>query len=171
MAVTFAPACGEYPRMGEVSSRGEEYGMPADQAPVNGVNPDSVRRNHVSAQSDLTFEVDELRRELETFDSCPHSEASAAVLALVRAARRISHLARELAADPGAVSAARDEVSLAEVTGACLADEGRSVAAGDLEAALALIAKRLGPAAAGSDEGRVGRTLAAIANLRGSPGG
>jgi hypothetical protein len=34
MAVTFAPACGEYPRMGEVSSRGEEYGMPADQAPV-----------------------------------------------------------------------------------------------------------------------------------------
>jgi hypothetical protein len=77
--------------MGEVSSRGEEYGMPADQAPANGVNPDSVRRNHVSAQSDLTFEVDELRRELETFDSCPHSEASPPVLALVRAARRLSH--------------------------------------------------------------------------------
>ena len=144
--------------------------MPADQPPVSGVNHDSIRRDHVSAQSDVAFEVDELRRELETFHLCPHPEASDAVLTLVRAARRIGRLAQEVAADPGGVSAARDEVSLVQVTGACLADDGRSVAPGDLEAALALIAKRLGPAVGTSDAGRVGRTLAAIANLPGVAG-
>ena len=143
--------------------------MPADPPPAHGVNQNSTGRDHVSADSGLSFEVHELQRELQTFDLGPHAEASDAVLALVRAARRIGHLAHEVAADPGGAAAARDEVSLARVTEACLADEGRSVAPGDLEAALALIAKRLGSSAAGSAEGRVGRTLAAIANLPASP--
>lgn len=123
----------------------------------------------MSAHSGLSFEVHELQRELQAFDLGPHAEASDAVLALLRAARRISHLAHEVAADPGGAAAARDEVSLARVTEACLADEGRSVAPGDLRAALALIARRLGPSdGAGGEDGRMQRTLAAIANLPGA---
>jgi len=144
--------------------------MPADQPPANGVSPVSIGREHVSAHSGLSFEVHELQRELQTFDLGPHADASDAVLALVRAARRISHLAHEVAADPAGAAAARDEVSLARVTDACLANEGGSVAPGDVEAALALIAKRLGPPAGETDDGRVQRTLGAIANLPGAAG-
>lgn len=124
----------------------------------------------MSAQSGLAFEVRALQRELQTFDLGPRAEASEAVLALVRAARRIGHLAHEVAAEAGGAEAARDEVSLARVTYACLADEGGSVAPGDLEAAIALIAKRFGPPAGEGDDGRVQRTLAAIANVQGAIG-
>jgi len=123
----------------------------------------------MSAQSGLATEVHALQRELQTFDLGPHTEVSDAVLALVRAARRISRLAHEVASHPGGAAAARDEVSLARVTHACLAEEGARVEPGDLEAAIALIAKRLGPPAAASEgeTSRVQRTLSAIADLPG----
>jgi hypothetical protein len=123
----------------------------------------------MSAHSGLASEVDALRRELQTFDLGPHSESSDAVLALVRAARRISHLAHEIAAAPNGAAAARDEVSLARVADACLAEGGAEIEPGDLEAAVALIAKRLGPSS-GGEMHRVQRTLAAIANLPGATG-
>lgn len=126
----------------------------------------------MSAQSGLAFEVHALQRELQAFDLGSHAQTPEAVLALVRAARRIGHLAHEIAADPAGAAAARDEVSLARVTDACLADEGGPVEPGDLEAAIALIAKRLGPPAGAEDAeaARVQGTLAAIANLQGATG-
>ena len=118
----------------------------------------------LSAHSGLASEVHALQRELQAFDLGPHAASSDAVLALVRAARRISHLAHEVAAAPEGAAAARDEVSLARVTDACLAPGGAEIEPGDLEAAIALIAKRLGSSSDGEMH-RVQRTLAAIANL------
>ena len=123
----------------------------------------------MSAHSGLASEVHALQRELQAFDLGPHAASSDAVLALVRAARRISHLAHEVAADPNGAAVAGDEVSLARVTDACLADGGAEIEPGDLEAAIALIAKRLGPSADG-ELGRVQGTLAAITKLRGATG-
>jgi hypothetical protein len=127
----------------------------------------------MSAQNGLACEVQALQRELQAFDLGPHTEASDAVLALVRAARRISRLAHQVARDPGGAAAARDEVSLARVTDACLGDESAGVEQGDLEAAIALIAKRLGPPAAGMavEMSRGRRTLTAIATLPGLSAG
>jgi hypothetical protein len=122
----------------------------------------------MSAHNGLAFEVHALQRELRSLELGQHSEVPDAVLALVRAARRISHLAHEVAAD--GMGAARDEVSLVRVTDACLVAEGGRVEPGDLEAALALIAKRLSRSqtdAAGDEMSRVQRTLSAIANLPG----
>ncbi len=126
----------------------------------------------MSAQSGLAFEVHALQRELQAFDLGSHAQTPEAVLALVRAARRISRLAHEIAADPAGAGAARDEVSLARVTDACLAENGGPVEPGDLEAAIALIAKRLGPSASAGDgeAARVQGTLAAIANLQDASG-
>jgi hypothetical protein len=118
----------------------------------------------LSAHSGLASEVHALQRELQAFDLGRDEESSDAVLALVRAARRISHLAHEVAADPNGAAAARDEVSLARVTDACLGDGGADIEPGDLEAAIALIAKRLGPSSEG-ETSRVQGTLAAITNL------
>jgi hypothetical protein len=122
----------------------------------------------MSAQNGLAFEVHSLQRELRSLELGAQAEVSDAVLALVRAARRISRLAHEVAAE--GVGAARDELSLVRVTDACLTDEGGRVDLRDLEAAIALIAKRLGRPeahAAGEDMSRVQRTLDAIANLPG----
>lgn len=120
----------------------------------------------MSGQSGLAFEVHALQRELQAFDLGAHGEASDTVLALIRAARRISQLAYEVATDTAGTEAIRDEVALARVTDACLSDEGSRMEPGDLESAVALIAKRLGPLAAGVDgeASRVQRTLDAIAN-------
>jgi hypothetical protein len=123
----------------------------------------------LSAHSGLASEVHALQRELQTFDLGPHAASSDAVLALVRAARRLSHLAHEVAAAPERAAAARDEVSLARVTDACLAEGAAAVEPGDLEAAIALIAKRLGASSDGEMH-RVQRTLSAIVNLPGAPG-
>jgi hypothetical protein len=118
------------------------------------------------AQSGLAFEVHALQRELQAIDLGPQAQASDAVLALVRAARRIGQLAYEVGKDPTGAGTTRDEVALARVTDACLSDEGSRIEPGDLESAIALIAKRLGPLAAGADgeTSRVQRTLDAIAN-------
>jgi hypothetical protein len=120
----------------------------------------------MSAQSGLAFEVHALQRELQAIDLGPQAQASDAVLALVRAARRIGQLAYEVGKDPTGAGTTRDEVALARVTDACLSDEGSRIEPGDLESAIALIAKRLGPLAAGADAetSRVQRTLDAIAN-------
>ena len=120
----------------------------------------------MSAQSGLAFEVHALQRELQVIDLGPQAQASDAVLALVRAARRIGQLAYEVGKDPTGAGTTRDEVALARVTDACLSDEGSRIEPGDLESAIALIAKRLGPLAAGADAetSRVQRTLDAIAN-------
>ena len=120
----------------------------------------------MSAQSGLAFEVHALQRELQAFDLGAHGQASDAVLALVRAARRISQLAYDVATDAAGAGTTRDEVALARVTDACLSDEGSRIEPGDLESAIALIAKRLGPLAAGAEgeASRVQRTLDAIAN-------
>lgn len=125
------------------------------------------------AQSGLAFEIHALQRELQAFDLGASGPASDTVLALVRAARRISQLAYEVAADTAGAGATRDEVALARVTDACLSDEGSRIEPGDLESAVALIAKRLGPLAAGVDgeAGRVQRTLDAIANRPGAGSG
>jgi hypothetical protein len=123
----------------------------------------------LSAHSGLASEVHALQRELQTFDLGPHAASSDAVLALVRAARRLSHLAHEVAAAPERAAAARDKVSLARVTDACLAEGRAEIEPGDLEAAIALIAKRLG-SSSGGEMHRVQRTLAAIANLPGAAG-
>jgi hypothetical protein len=122
----------------------------------------------MSAQNGLAFEVHSLQRELRSLESGAQREVSDAVLTLVRAARRISQLAHEVAAE--GAGAARDELSLVRVTDACLAAEGGRIEPADLEAAIALIAKRLDGSetdAAGDDMSRVQRTLAAIANLPG----
>jgi hypothetical protein len=126
--------------------------------------------NLMSAQSGLAFELHALERELQAFDVSAQAQGADTLLPLVRAARRISHLANEVAAHPRGAEAARDEVSLARVTDACLAEEGGRIEPRDLEAAIALIAKRLGAPAPGADRemGRVRRTLAAIANLPGA---
>jgi hypothetical protein len=120
----------------------------------------------MSAQSGLAFEVHALQRELQAIDLGPQAQASDAVLALVRAARRIGQLAYEVGKDPTGAGTTRDEVALARVTDACLSDEGSRIEPCDLESAIALIAKRLGPLAAGADgeTSRVQRTLDAIAN-------
>jgi len=127
-------------------------------------NPDAM-----SGQSGLAFEVHALQRELQAIDPGPQTQASDAVLALVRAARRISQLAYEVARDPAGAGTDRDEVALARVTEACLSNEGSRIEPGDLESAIALIAKRLGPLAAADDgeTSRVQRTLDAIANRPG----
>jgi hypothetical protein len=146
--------------------------MRPDQPPVsivhNANEPDAM-----SAQSGLAFEVHALQRELQAIDLGPHAQASDAVLALVRAARRISQLAYEVAKDPAGAGTAGDEVALARVTEACLSDEGSRIEPGDLESAIALIARRLGPLAAGSEgePSRVQRTLDAIANRPGATRG
>ncbi len=127
---------------------------------------DAVRP--VSTHGGLAVEVRALQRELQAFDVGAGGEASDAVLALVRAARRMSRLARELATAPDHVGAARDEVSLARVTDACLAGDGVGIEPGDIQAAIALVAKRAvpaGPGAAPGQTGRVQRTLDAIADL------
>jgi hypothetical protein len=127
----------------------------------------------MSAHSGLPFEVRALQRELQAFDLGVGAEAFDAVLALVRAARRMSRLAQELAAEPSRAGAARDEVSFARVADACLAGEGAPVEPGDLEAAIALIAKRATVAGNGDASGqtnRVQRTLAAVTNLPGVSG-
>ncbi len=124
----------------------------------------------MSAHSGLPFEVRALQRELQAFDLGVGAEASDAVLALVRAARRMSRLAQELAAEPSRAAAARDEVSLARVVDACLAVEGAPVEPGDLQAAIALIAKRATVVGNGDGPGqtdRLQRTLAAVTNLPG----
>ena len=123
----------------------------------------------MSAQSGLAFEVHALQRELQAIDLGPQAQASDAVLALVRAARRIGQLAYEVGKDPTGAGTTRDEVALARVTDACLSDEGSRIEPGDLESAIALIAKRLGPPAAASEgeTSRVQRTLSAIADLPG----
>jgi len=127
----------------------------------------------MSAQSGLAFEVHALQRELQAFDLGAHGQASDVVLALVRAARRISQLAYEVATDAAGAGATRDEVALARVTDACLSDEGSRIEPDDLESAIALIAKRLGPLAAGTDgeTGRIQRTLDAIADRPGANDG
>ncbi|HEX3329814.1 MAG TPA: hypothetical protein VHS27_07815 [Gaiellales bacterium] len=127
----------------------------------------------MSAQSGLAFEVHALQRELQAFDLGAHGQASDAVRVLVRAARRITQLAYEVATDAAGAGTTRDEVALARITDACLSDEGRRIEPGDLESAIALIAKRLGPLAAGTDAeiSRVQRTLGAIANGPGASGG
>jgi len=127
----------------------------------------------MSAQSGLAFEVHALQRELQAFDLGAHGQASDAVLVLVRAARRITQLAYEVATDAAGAGTTRDEVALARITDACLSDEGSRIEPGDLESAIALIAKRLGPLAAGTDAetSRVQRTLDAIANRPGASGG
>ena len=127
----------------------------------------------MSVQSGLAFEIHALQRELQAFDLGVHAQASDAVLVFMRAARRISQLAHEVATDAGGAGATRDEVALARVTDACLSDEGSRIEPGDLEAAVALIARRLGPLAAGMDgeTGRVQRTLDAIANRPGLSSG
>ena len=127
----------------------------------------------MSAQSGLAFEVHALQRELQALDLGAQGPASDAVLALVRAARRMSRLAYEVATNGGSAGATGDEVALVRVTDACLSDEGSRIEPGDLEAAIALIAKRLGPLAAGTDgeTSRVQRTLDAIANRPGASGG
>jgi len=127
----------------------------------------------MSAQSGLAFEVHALQRELQAFDLGAHGQASDAVLVLVRAARRIAQLAYEVATDAAGAGTTRDEMALARITDACLSDEGSRIEPGDLESAIALIAKRLGPLAAGTDAdtSRVQRTLDAIANRPGASGG
>ena len=127
----------------------------------------------MSAQSGLAFEVHALQRELQAFDLGAHGQASDAVLVLVRAARRITQLAYEVATDAGGAGTTRDEVALARITDACLSDEGSRIEPGDLESAIALIAKRLGPLAAGTDAetSRVQRTLDAVANRPGASRG
>ena len=127
----------------------------------------------MSAQSGLAFEVHALQRELQAFDLGARGPASDTVLALVRAARRISQLAYEVATDTAGAGAAGDEAALARVTDACLSDEGSRIEPGDLESAIALIARRLGPLAAGTDAetSRVQRTLDAIANRPGASRG
>jgi hypothetical protein len=142
--------------------------MRPDQPPVRATITMQSDRS-LSVYSGLASEVHALQRELQAFDLSPHAASSDAVLALVRAARRISHLAREVAAAPDGAAAARDEVSLARVTDACLAEEAAEVEPGDLEAAVALIAKRLA-SSSGGEMHRVQRTLAAIANLPGAAG-
>ena len=127
----------------------------------------------MSAHSGLDFEVRALQRELQAF--CPGAgvEASDAVLALVRAARRMGRLAHELAAEPNRAGAARDEVSLARVVDASLAGEGAPVEPGDLAAAMTLIARRAavaGNAVPSGQMDRAQRTLAAITNLPGVSG-
>ena len=127
----------------------------------------------MSAQSGLAFEVHALQRELQAFDLGAHGQASDAVLVLVRAARRIAQLAYEVATDAAGAGTTRDEMALARITDACLSDEGSRIEPGDLESAIALIAKRLGPLAAGTDAdtSRVQRTLDAIAKRPGASGG
>ena len=127
----------------------------------------------MSAQSGLAFEVHALQRELQAFDLGAHGQASDAVLVLVRAARRITQLAYEVATDAAGAGTTGDEVALARITDACLSDEGSRIEPGDLESAIALIAKRLGPLAAGTDAdtSRVQRMLDAIANRPGASGG
>ena len=127
----------------------------------------------MSAQSGLAFEVHALQRELQAFDLGAHGQASDAVLVLVRAARRITQLAYAVATDAAGAGTTRDEVALARITDACLSDEGSRIEPGDLESAIALIAKRLGPLAAGTDAetSRVQRTLDAIANRPGASRG
>jgi hypothetical protein len=125
----------------------------------------------MNAHSGLPFEVHALQRELRALELDPEAETSDAVLALVRAARRISQLAHEVAA--AGMGTARDELSLVRVADACLVAEGGRVEPGDLEAAIALIAKRLGASeadAAREEMSRVQRTLAAIVNLPGVSG-
>ena len=143
--------------------------MRPDRFPVSAVH-DANELDAMSAQSGLAFEIHALQRELQAFDLGLQRHASDTVLALVRAARRISQLAHEVATD--GAGATRDEVALARVTDACLSDEGSRIEPGDLEAAIALIAKRLGPLAAGADcETSRLRTLDAIANRPGASGG
>ena len=124
----------------------------------------------MSAQSGLAFEVHALQRELQAIDLAPQAQSSDAVLALVRAARRISQLAYEVAKDPAGAAAVRDEVALARVTEACLSEAGSRIEPGDLGSAIALIAKRLGPLASGSEgeTSRIQRTLDAIATRPGA---
>jgi hypothetical protein len=145
--------------------------MPPDPPPVSDVH-DAIGSDLMSAQNGLAFEVRTLQRDLEGIDAGPDGDASDAVLALVRAARRFGRLANEIAADPTNAGKARDEVSLARVTDACLADGGGRVEVGDLEAAIALIAKRLGPPAGvdAGEAGRIQRTLAAVTKLQGATG-
>ena len=147
--------------------------MPPDHASRVGLPDDPIGPVPMSAQSGLAFEVHALQRELQAFDLGAHGQASDAALALVRAARRISQLAYEVATDGAGAGATRDEVALARVTDACLSDEGSRIEPGDLESAIALIAKRLGPLAAGTDAetSRVQRTLDAIANRPGAGSG
>ena len=147
--------------------------MPPDHASGSGAQNDPTEPDAMSAQSGLAFEVHALQRELQAFDLGAHGQASDAVLALVRAARRISQLAHEVAKDPAGAGAAHDEVALARVTEACLSEAGSRIEPGDLESAIALIAKRLGPLAAGADAdpSRVQRTLDAIANRPGASSG
>jgi hypothetical protein len=149
-------------------SSGEEYGTRPDKPPVSVVH-DANEPDAMSAQSGLAFEMHALQRELQAIDLGPQTQASDAVLALVRAARRISQLAYEVARDPAGAGTDRDEVALARVTEACLSNEGSRIEPGDLESAIALIAKRLGPLAAADDgeTSRVQRTLDAIANRPG----
>jgi hypothetical protein len=143
--------------------------MRPDQPPFSVVH-DAIEPAAMSAQSGLAFEVHALQRELQAFDLGAHGQAPDVVLALIRAARRISQLAYEVATDAAGSGATRDEVALARVTDACLSDEGSRIEPGDLESAIALIAKRLGPLAAGTDAetSRVQRTLDAIANRPGA---
>jgi hypothetical protein len=146
--------------------------MRTDQPPVSVVH-DANGSALMSAQSGLAFEVHALQRELRAFDLAAHGQASEAALALVRAARRISRLAYEVATDAAGAGATRDEMALARVTDACLSHEGSRIAPGDLESAIALIAKRLGPLAAGTDgeTRRIQRTLDAIADRPGASAG
>jgi len=127
----------------------------------------------MNAQSGLAFELHALQRELNAIDHGAPAHGSETVVALVRAARRISQLAYEVATDAARAGTTCDEVALARVTDACLSHEGSRIEPGDLESAIALIAKRLGPLAAGTDEqeSRVQRTLDAIANRPGASAG
>jgi hypothetical protein len=122
----------------------------------------------MSAHSGLAFEVHAFQREVRSFDVGAGGESDA-VLALVRAARRLSRLAQELAIAPHGAGAARDKVSLARVTDACLAGESGRIDPDDLHAAIALIARRATAAEPGVpvEMDRVQRTLSAIANLPG----
>ena len=144
--------------------------MPPDLPSRVGLPNDPIDHVPMSAQSGLAFEVHALQRELQAFDLGAHGQASDAVLVLVRAARRIAQLAYEVATDAAGAGTTRDEVALARITDACLSDEGSRIEPGDLESAIALIAKRLGPLAAGTDAdtSRVQRTLDAIANRPGA---
>ena len=147
--------------------------MPVDQHPGRRPHVFRCEPGSMSAQSGLAFEVHALQRELQAFDLGSHAQASDTVLALVRAARRISQLAYEVATDAARAGTTRDEVALARVTDACLSDAGSRIEPGDLESAIALIAKRLGPLAAGADEQerRIQRTLEAVANRPGASSG
>jgi hypothetical protein len=122
----------------------------------------------MSAHSGLAFEMHALQREVRSLDGGAGGDSDA-VLALVRAARRIIRVAQELALDPHAAAAAGDEIALARVTDACLAGAECRIDPADLQAAIALIARRATAPEPGVpvEMDRVQRTLSAIANLPG----